>query len=723
MAATKSKKQSKENKIALLYGKPEKETGKAKTESNELSEEDRTLIVKAVERATSGASYWSDNFKLSLNDLKFLSGDQWPDGIREEREAEGRPCLTNNVLPTFVEQIIGDQLQNKPSIKISSTNVTRVTEASTGKEETLKIKSMTSEKQYELAEVYQGLIRNIEYSCDAEDAYDASFQSAVESGIGCLRVRTDYLTDSAEFEQDIIIEAIENQFSVIIDPMAKKADKSDMNWCFIDDVMTKEAFKDAYPGAISEPLAVSSGEDSTWFTDSTVRVSEYFTREPVVREIALMSDGRTFYLDEIEKVVDELLAKGVEIVKTRKKKTFKTVWRKITGNSILEGPVELKCSTIPVIPVYGKSTTIKNKKIYRSAIRNSIDAQRMANFWDTSATESVALAPKAPYTGTPEEIEGYEDDWENANKANKGILRFNAQQPGDRGPQRQQSALMPSAEIALAMQNSDKIKSTMGMFDASVGARGNETSGRAIIARQREGDTGSYRFIDNLTKAIRRIGRLCVELIPYTYDTERVLRIKLLDETEDFVKLNEQVFDEQSKTWVTINDLGVGKYDVVVTTGPAFSTQRMEAAESMISFAQAVPQAAAVMADLIAQNMDWPGSDVIADRLKKIIPPNVLSPAEREKLAAEQPQQPEEQGPTPEQQLAMKDLEVKELEANAKIAKAEADTFEAQLKTDEAKKQLARIDELAETGDQLAIRVRGLVAEAVAEIKKAEASE
>lgn len=694
----------KKSKIDQLYGKPKK----AKEDNS-----DDALIARARERARDGASYWKENWELAEDDLKFISGDQWPDQVKSERELEQRPCLTNNVLPTFVEQVIGDQLQNKPSIKINATDATRVPDAETGEDTTLKIKSLSSTKEYELAEVLQGIIKNIEYNCDAEDAYDIAFQSAVEGAFGYLRVRSDYLADDT-FEQDLLIECIENQFSVTIDPSAKKPDKSDMMWCFIDDQMLKEDFREKYPDASVEPVNTDSVDDvGSWFSEQTVRVSEYFVREPVTKTVALLSDGRSMYKDDIEEVVDELLEQGISIVRERKVKTFKTTWRKITGRDVLEGPIELKCSTIPVIPVYGKSTTIKKKKIYRSAIRHSKDAQRMANYWDSAATESVALAPKAPFSGTPEQIEGFEDEWENANTSNLSFLPFNPQTPGDRGPQRQQPAIVPSAELSLSMQASDKIKSTMGMFDASVGAQGNETSGRAILARQRESDTGSFRFIDNLSKAIRRVGRLLVELIPTIYDTERVVRIKFPDDTEDFVKLNEQIFDDEKGEWVTISDLSIGKYDVVVTTGPAYSTQRQEAAEAMIQFAQAVPQAAQVMGDLIAQNMNFPGADTMAERLKKIVPPNVLTTEEREKLAEDMPEQQE---PTPEQQLGMKEAEAKSKQADADIAEAEADMFKAQLETDDAKAKLAMIEQMADSGNATAQMVRELVAEAIAEI-------
>lgn len=706
------------SKINKLYGKPVKSVKENKAE-------DDALLKKARERARDGATYWNDNWEAAEDDLKFLSGEQWPSQVRTERELEERPCLVNNVLPTFVDQVLGDQRQNRPSIKVSPTNPVLVPKKAMepGQEdamEPVKISNVTGTKQYELSEVYTGLIRNIEYNCDAETAYDMSFEAAVSSGMGYLRVLSDYACEDG-FEQELKVKHINNQFAVIIDPGAKEHDRSDMNWGFIDDSMEKEAFRKAYPDARAEPVDARSNEDmGVWFSEKTVKVSEYFTREPVVKEMALLSDGRSVYIDELEPVVDELLEQGIHIIRTRKVKTFKVMWRKITGLDVLEGPIELKCTTIPVVPVWGKSITIKKRIIYRSLIRHAKDSQRMANYWDSAATEMVALAPKSPFIGMEEHVEGRENDWETANTKNHAILTYVPQFQGDPGPRRQPPAIPPAAEVALGMGATDKIKATVGIFDASIGAAGNETSGRAIVARQREADTGTFAFVDNLSKAIMRIGKLLVELVPYTYDTERVVRIKLPDETEDFVRLNEQVFDEETQQYVTINDLNVAKYDVVVTTGPSYSTQRVEAAESLIQFAQAVPQAAAVIADLIAQNMDFPGADVMAERLKKIMPPNVLSASERERLAEDMPEQTE---PTPEQQLQAQEFEVKAAESQAKMAQADADVQEAQasvaiaqLKTEEAQLKLQQIHQGAEQGVQGYEQVRELVAQAIAEL-------
>ena len=695
-----------------------------KTKTKVKASNDDALLATARERARDGATYWKDNWAAAEDDLNFLAGEQWPSQVKTERELEERPCLVNNVLPTFVDQVMGDQLQNKPSIKVSAVDPASV-DTEEGEQEELKISNRAGKKDYSLGEVFTGAIKNIEYNCDAETAYDMAFQSALESGIGFLRVLSDYANEET-FDQELLIKHISDQFSVIIDPNAREIDKSDASWIIVDDNMPKDAFKEQYPGVEAEALA-SSTDQGEWYTEKTVRVSEYFTRELILKEQSLLSDGRLVWAEDLEPILDELAAGGITVKRSRKVKTYKVIWRKITGNAVLEGPIELHCTTIPIVPVWGKSITIKKKTIYRSLIRYSKDAQRMANYWDSAAAESIALAPKAPFIGAEGHTEGREDEWENANTKNLAILTYIPQFPNDPGPRRDQPSAVPAAELTMASTATDKIKGTIGMFDASIGAQGNETSGRAIIARQRESDTGTFKFIDNLSKAISRIGRLLVEMIPPTYDSERVMRLKFEDETEDYVILNQLVLDEQTNEWVTIHDLNVSKYDVVVNTGPAYSTQRMEAAEAMIQFAQAVPAAAAVMADLIAQNMDWPGSDVITERLKKIMPPEVLTNEEREKLAEDMPEQPE---PTPEQQIQMKELEVRGMEVDAAAAKVQTDAAVAegksnsdlamqQLKTEEAELKLQAIQQGAAAGSDGYAQVKELVAQAVAELLQA----
>ena len=689
------------------------------------------IIKEARERARDGATYWKENLDMARDDLEFLSGNQWDESTKTKRQNDGQPCLVNNVLPTFVDQVLGDQRQNKPSIKIGAVEPVIVPDVDTGKPTTQKISNVAGGKDYEIAEVYQALIRNIEYNCDADDGYDMAFQSAVQSGIGYLRVLTDYSTKDS-FEQDIKIKVIDNQFSVTIDPMAKSLDKSDMNWCLVDDIMLKEVFEKKYPGKASQPIPSDNQpeDNELWFPDGTVRVTEYFTREEYDREVILMSDGQVLDAEEAEPILDEM-AQGafdengvrqppVTEVKRRKVKAYRVMWRKITGIDVLEGPIELDCSYIPIVPVYGKSLAIKGRRIYQSIIRHSKDAQRMINYWDSAAAESVGLSSKAKWIGTVEQFEGLEGQWENANTSNQAYLAYN-DVPGKNQPSRIQEPQVPMAELALSGTATDKVKATMGMFDASVGAAGNETSGKAILARQREADVGTFAFIDNLSKSIRQVGRILVEMIPKVYDTERVIRLKFPDDTEDFVKINRQIEDEETGEYITINDLSVIKCDVAVSTGPAYTTQREETAEKLLDIMKTLPQAGQVGADIFIQNVDFEGNEELAKRLKKLLPPGMLSQGEVEEM---QEGAPQPEGPTPEQvaaemenkKLQMElqkqqiELEATQAESQAKIAQAEADALEAQ-------KELAMLQQGG--SDAITQMVREQVAKALVEAQVA----
>ncbi len=666
------------------------------------SKEDRLKEIR--ERAAAAVTHWQHNFDSAQEDIEFLYGRQWPEAVRKEREDEGRPCITLNKLPGFVDQVLGDQRQNRPAISVHPVEAN----AAAGD----NMPNVAGNSDYSLAEVYEALIRNIEYTSGAEAHYDNAFQHAVEGGFGWLRVLTKYSTDDA-FDLDLAIKSIHNRFAVLMDPEATEADYCDANWCFISERMGKKEFQKRYPGkAVGDLGDADRGEYTWWSNEEGVRVSEYFYRDPVTRTLLLLSDGRVVWQDEVKPVLDELADMGITVTRERKVKTYKVKWMKVTAYDILEGPIDWPGSTIPVVPVLGKESVLGDKTYYRGLIRYGKDAQRMHNYWMTAATERVALAPKAPWVAPAEAIEGYEAEWANANRKNQSVLRYNAI-PGVDRPHRDQPASMPAAELQLAMSASDEMKATIGLYDASMGAAGNETSGKAILARQRQGDRGTFAYIDNLSRSIRRVGQILIELIPKVYDGDRVLRLRFEDGEGDWVQINQMVMDEETQKPVLVNDIAAGKFDVTVKAGPSYQTQRLEAADSLMQFVQAVPAAGGVILDLIAKNMDWPGSQEIAKRLRKMLPPGMLDADEAEQAGIEPP------APTPEQEAAMLQAQVDMEQAKADGEKAKADLAMAQAKSAEAQLKMAEIEQaaLAAGPDSMEEKVRNLVAEALAELQ------
>ncbi|NTW34549.1 MAG: hypothetical protein HGB17_00140 [Syntrophobacteraceae bacterium] len=673
--------------------------------ASDAPKDKREFLQLALERFAAGDTFWQPNYRAAAEDLHFAYVDQWDGDTRRARE--GSPCLTLNKLPTFLDQIIGDQRQNRPSISVHPVEANRPAMQSQQQlqpaQPQTKAQNVAGTKDYSLAEVRQALIRNIEYTSGAETHYDIAAQHQTEAGIGWLRVYTKYADDSV-FDQDLVIGSIKNRFSVIMDPHgADEPDFSNANWCFISQIMRRAEFNARFPGASPSELGESVGDYSVWMTDDTIRVSEYFWREPVKRKLLLLSDKRVVYEDEVKPVLDELAAQGVTVVRERVVETHRVMWALITANSILVKPQEVPFDTIPVIPVLGKEVTIDRYTVYRGLFRYAKDAQVMHNVMMSEALARVGLAPKAPYILDAKSIEGFEPLWANANRKNWSYLPYNHRLDVP-PPRREQPPQMPAAEMQLALAASDELKAVIGLYDASLGNEGNETSGKAIVARQRQGDRGTFAYVDNQHRAIRRIGKLLLYAIPRIYDSERIIRLKFADNSEDWVLINQTILDQQTGTPIIVNDIAEGKYDVVVTSGPSYQTQRMEAADSIMAFVQAVPAAAAVIMDLVAKNMDWPGADEIAKRLKKVLPAGTLDPQELQEEGIEPPQ------PTPEQQVAA-------AQAQADIAKAKADEALAQAKTVEAQAKIMEIQAAAAMAGTGSVEetIKNLVADALAE--------
>jgi len=624
------------------------------------------LIKLAKERSLIASKYWQYTYSLSRDDTAFAYGEQWDSKAKEVRK--GRPTLTLNKMGQFIYRLVGDQRQNVRSGKIiPSGNFDG------------KMKNTQGTKDYKLSQVLSGLTKDIELKSNATYHYKTAFQHAVEGGFGWLRVVNGY-ADNTSFDQDLLIKSVRHKYTVMIDPNATEPDASDMNYAFISERMSVEEFRERYPdGRIADLERTGADHVAFWGTDKTVVVSEYLMRKPVKRELLLMSDGSTLWEDEVKDVVDELATMGITVSRKRKVNTHKVLWYKITAGGVLEGPIEWVGSTIPIVPVWGKEIDFDGKREFRGLIHDGKDAQRMHNYWMSAATERVALAPKSPWVGAAENFEGHEDKWRTANISNWSYLPYNPTPTGDK-PQRQDPPPMPSQELQIAALSEQGIKSSVGIYDSMLGQKSQETSGIAIQARQQQGDTSNYVFTDNLDLAIQRVYKILLEAIPAVYDGNRVIRMHFEDGSGDFVEINKTVVDEETGKEVIVHDLGMGKYNVTVTTGASYSTQRQEAASTLLEFAKTVPQAGQIGADLIASNLDAPNMDVMAERLKKMLPPNMLSPEEQEEIAKNSPPPAPPPPPTPEQQITQLDMQSAQSRQQFDLQMQQLKIKEAQIK-------------------------------------------
>lgn len=591
------------------------------------------VIDTALKRWRRADEADKDNRLAAYADLEFLEvpGAQWPEDARNARA--GRPCLEFNRLPTTIAQITGDIRQMRPAVKVVPVD---------------------SRGDPKTADVIAGMVRYVENRSDAPAAYFTGADQQVAAGIGHWRVETEYASDST-FEQEIRISGIPDGIAVRWDPDAKSPTREDARFCFVPVDMSRDVFEETYPDAtaaeIGDPELTRTGL-TEWATNDTVRVAEYWTKTPVKKTLALMPDGEILDLtdkdeeDHAEKLELAQLA-GARIEKRDGHKIERYL---ITANEVLEGPTPWPGRFIPIVPAIGIEMQIGRRRIRRGVVRLAKDAQSAYNFARSAQIEVVALQPKAPFIGTEVQFKGYEEVWSTANTENHPFLPYNADpKAGTAMPQR---ATPPVASTGLAettREAAEDMKAVTGVYDASLGARSNETSGTAIRARQQEGDVGSFVYIVNFTRAVRHTGSIVVDLIPHIYDTERTLRIIGEDGKVDLVQINQaQGLATDDVAERIQNDVTVGAYDVAMEMGPSYTTRREAALDGMIQLVSAAPQIAPYVLDLLAQAQDWPLADKIAKRIRAMLPPQIQAEEAQEEGKPPPPPPP----PSPEQQAA-----------------------------------------------------------------------
>lgn len=586
---------------------------------------DEKIIEEALKRFKYCEEAEQQSRERALKDLKFSLGEQWPDAVRRARENDpngARPCLTINKLGQYVRQVVNDSRQNKPAIKV---------------------RPVDSGADPEVADKLQGLVRHIEDNSRADIAYDTAIEFAVRAGFGFIRILTDY-EDDESFNQEAFIKTVRNPFSCYLDADHTQLDGSDARYGFACDDIPRDVFNADYPKA--DACSFESGGDTAggWISKDTVRIADYFRIEDVEESRIQLENGEVLseeeYWNKYQVVSVRPKVKNQRMIKRRK-----VMWYKMTYREILERG-EFPCRFIPIVPVYGHLIDVAGERRITGLIHDAIDGQMMYNYSVSAYVERVALVPKAPFIAAEGQIEGHEAEWAMANTANMPVLTY---KPTDLNgtpvppPQRQPGADVPTGWLQAMQMTEHDIQSALGMYNASIGAPSNEKSGKAIMARQREADNATFHFIDNLSRSIRQVGRILVDLIPKIYDTQRVVRILGEDGSVDTMRISPDTtrpivnqFDNAGSVIAKIYNPSLGKYDVTISVGPAYTTKRQEAADFMTQIAQSNPQLMPIIGDLMFRAMDMPYAEEIADRMKLMLPPQI---ADAEKEEGEQPQQ------------------------------------------------------------------------------------
>ncbi len=591
-------------------------------------DEDAKIVQEAhkrTDRALELESYARDNL---VNDVKFGVGDarngyQWPDDMRKSRQVDQRPCLTINKTEQHCLQIVNDARQNKAGIKV---------------------RAVGDEATFEAAQIFEGIIRHIEYESNAQAAYDTATWWQVFGGIGYFRVLTEYVSDQS-FDQEIRIRRVPDPLTVVMDNNIHNYDGSDAKWATVFTQITHDEAKAEYPGADFSSDTLGISVSSAWVDDDMVRVAEYFRKSAKPDTLYALVDGTTVLASDLRKHDIPLPPKEM-IEQTRKVTADQVEWFKIVGNKIVDRR-EWPGKYIPICRVVGQETMLDGRIDRKGHVRALLDPQRMYNYNSSSAIENMSLQTKIPWVMEAAAIEGREEDWENANVTNKAALTYNGwDDQGQRTiapPQRIQPPVQSAAYMQGMQVAQQEMMMVSGQYQAVMGAQSNETSGKAINARQRQGDNATYHFIDHLAQAIRYCGQIVIDMIPRVYDTPRIVKIMAESGDQATVQLDPNApaahtvngqpgaTDESGPTLQQlaqraqiIFNPNIGRYDIESDVGPAYATQRQEAFNAITQILTQAPQLVTIIGDLLFKSADFPGSDEIAKRLKNMVPPQAM---------------------------------------------------------------------------------------------------
>lgn len=657
---------------------------------------DDSVVDIAKQRFERAKASYSMSRQLAIDDTRFALGDsdngwQWPAEIRSARQVEQKVCLTVNMTAQHVNQTVNNMRQNRPQCRV------------------LPVDNGADKKT---AEIFGGLIRNIQTSSNADDAHDVAAEHSCIGGEGYWRIITEYESEKS-FNQRICIKAIPNPQLVFIDDMAKELDKSDAEWGMIFDDISKAQCKRDYKDIDCSSWVADPGG---WVKADTVRIAEYFYCEYVADKALLLSDGSNILKSELQKGQYEQGMESGDIVDERDttRKTWK--WCKLVGGH--DEPVEPKewaGAYLPIIAAVGKQLNVDGEIVTKGMVRDLKDPARMVNFSYSEAVQTIALQNKIPYIAAAEAIEGYENAWKGANRSNDSYLPWNAWDDEGRQlpkPERQQPSVLPAAQVQMLQLSTDQMRAASGQQNANFGVKSEATSGVGIQRLKAQGEIATFHFPDNQVRALRYEARILIDLIPKIYDTKRVIRILGIDGKEEKVEVDPSMQESYQEDYTEedvkkIFNPNVGQYDVVIDTGPSYQTQRQEAFTFMTELAKTDQGFMQNYGDIVFRASDIPYSDQLAKRAEKMLPPQL----QEKKGQAQIP-------PEVQQQLDQGKQQIEQLSQALESASDEVDKLEAKERVEmeklEIDKQSMEVDRFKAETDRLKVIVDKLQPEAIA---------
>lgn len=623
-----------------------------------------------------------------LEDLEFsnpTAPKQWADADRLARETApggARPCMTFDCTNQYINQVVNDARQNKPGIQVIPVD---------------------SGADIQTAQAIEGMIRHIEYASRAGIAFDTGIEHAARIGLGHMRVTTEVVNPRLN-EQELRIKSIQDALSCMISPESIEPDGSDATDGFVETMVGRKAFEATY-GKAATSKSKSFGDSAIWYNDKTIRVCEYYQLKTVKKNRLdiYLEDGTIETVNEEDYWAEAKRLGYKPTIAAQWTEDEKYVeWSLMTGDEIIDETTILS-KWVPIIPVYGNVLWVDGKRYVSGLTRQLMDGQRARNFERTAHIEMIAMQPKSPFVLPFESVEGFADEWSSAGRSSAPYLPYNALDGEGRPlppPQRLAPPQIPNAFIQGAEQATNDMQAAIGMYKSNLGAPSNAVSGRAKMQDQREGDTATYHYVDNLRRSIEHLARIVVYMLPQYCNEGQVVRSLGVNGESKPIKIS-KVANSRHDARIPVINPSSGTYDVRVKVGPAYSTLRQEASEALTEIVGKNPMMMSVLGPTWARMQDWPEADKVAKLLMLMAPPEVQAmdkedaslPPEARGIVAGLNNQIEQMKAQFEEQSAQaaQQTQVAMQEMQAKLQAAESVLQKAQLDA-KAKIQLAELD-------------------------------
>lgn len=611
----------------------------------------KTVIKTMMARMAVGYEYWRENYARAADSVDFTYFDQWDANTRQVREELNRPCLNINMLPAIIARVVSVAEKSQFSIKVRGIH---------GKNE-----NFHTEDGYQIpaAEVMAGLLRFIELKSKAAKEYASALKDAVDSGFGFLGIEITDLVDDP-FNSNIKIKHIKDRWSVLLDPYSVKDDGSDANWAVVSKVMSRAEFKSRYPdkeitntGSLSE--FGNASFTHWWSVRDQVRVCEYYFKEEKERKCFQLQtpDGRIIpvFQDTLDVDREEFEKNGYKVMQEKTVNDFCIKRVVCTSQDVLEQEIEIPCRHIPVVPVYGRTVFHGGRLQSFSLVEYAKDAQSAVNYWISVAMQNVGQAGIVPFIVANQQLEGVQQHWNDIGRKDSAYLPYN-HVDGLPKPGREPSAAVPQAELQLLNSSVSFIRDVTGATEAFLGEKSNETSGKAIEIRKASSESGMSSFFSNLESSVQHVGVILMDMVQRVFTHEQIISIMRPDEKEVKVAINQRITDPQTGYFFFINNFALDTYELTTSMDTDSSTLRAEFVDVILKMASQDPTYFRSLADIIIRNMDVPGSAEMADRLKRMVPKDMLPEYEQDNIP--------DPKPTPEQELEALDIKSK-----AEIAK------------------------------------------------------